>query len=280
MCRRSFTPGGGARPYQRPNSEPKMLKAFILLSVCSLSAVPATQVVMLGSGTPQPEPERSGPAVAVVYNGRAYIPDSGAGVVRRAAAAATQLKIASLQVPRLNLLFLSHLHSDHTLGLPDLIFSPWVLGRKEPLQVYGPTGTSKMVAHILGAWQEDLQVRTTGSEHANTSGYKVDVHEIKPGIIFAQDNVQITALPVHQGNMPEAFGFKIGTPDKVIVISGDCAPQSPPLSRHATVAIFCCTRSTRLVRSNRYRLKWRSIFASSTRPRKRLEPLLQGQSLR
>ena len=207
-----------------------MLKFLALICLFAPSASPATQLVMLGSGTPQADPERSGPAVAIVHEGKAYLFDSGPGVVRRAAAAAARLKIAGLQAPRLNIVFLTHLHSDHTLGLPDLIFSPWVLGRQEPLRVYGPRGAQAMADHLIQAWREDIRIRTSGSEGRNTAGYKVVVTEIaQPGIVFAQDNIEIAALPVHHGTVSQAFGYKISTPDKVIVISGDCAPPSPAI---------------------------------------------------
>src|SRR5882757_7062974 len=128
---------------------------FLLLSVLTcLSAGAATQVVMLGTGVPRPD--RSGPAVAVIYNDQAYLFDAGPGVVRRAAAAAKAHKIEALNSPRLRRAFLTHLHSDHTLGLPDLIFSPWVVGRKEPLDLFGPHGTKDMVDHIEAAWQLDI----------------------------------------------------------------------------------------------------------------------------
>jgi ribonuclease BN (tRNA processing enzyme) len=106
-----------------------------------------TQVVILGTGTPLPDPDRSGPAVAVVVNGVAYLVDCGPGVVRRAAAAEKN-GIKALAADKLKIVFITHLHSDHTLGYPDLIFSPWVLERAEPLEAYGPRGLKSMTAHI------------------------------------------------------------------------------------------------------------------------------------
>lgn len=179
---------------------------------------------MLGTGTPRADPERSGPAVAIIYQGRAYLFDSGPGVVRRAAAASARLNIPALQAPKLNRVFLTHLHSDHTLGLPDLIFSPWVLGREEPLDLYGPKGTKAMADHLEAAWQEDIDVRLHGLEHANATGYKVTVHEIEAGVVFRQNGLEVTAIPVHHGSWAQAFGYRIDTPDRTIVISGDCAP--------------------------------------------------------
>ena len=79
----------------------------------------------------------------------------------------TKAGISALDVPKLKIVFITHLHSDHTLGYPDLIFSPWVMERTEPLTAYGPRGRRAMTAHIEKAWQEDIRVRTQGPEKAN-----------------------------------------------------------------------------------------------------------------
>jgi ribonuclease BN (tRNA processing enzyme) len=183
-----------------------------------------TQVVMLGTGNPRPDPDRSGPSVAVVVNDTPYIVDFGPGVVRRAAAAFRK-GVAGLTMPKLKTAFVTHLHSDHTVGYPDLIFTPWVLGREEPLEVYGPAGLRAMTEHILAAYGEDIDIRTNGLEHGNRTGYKVNAHEIKPGVIYRDENVTVKAFLVHHGSWREAYGYRFETPDKVIVISGDCAPS-------------------------------------------------------
>jgi ribonuclease BN (tRNA processing enzyme) len=183
-----------------------------------------TQVVLLGTGNPRADPDRSGPSVAIVVNDTPYIVDFGPGVVRRAAAALRQ-GVAGLTMPKLKTAFVTHLHSDHTAGYPDLILTPWVLGRKEPLEVYGPAGIKAMTEHILAAYSEDIDIRTNGLEHGNRTGYKVNAHEIKPGIIYKDENVTVKAFLVHHGSWREAYGYRFETPDKVIVISGDCAPS-------------------------------------------------------
>src|SRR4029077_3559733 len=137
-----------------------------------------TQIVMLGTGNPNPDPERSGPATAIVVNGSSYLIDCGTGVVRRAAAAAEKYKIPALQAQNLKIVFITHLHSDHTLGLPDLILTPWVMGRAEPLKIYGPAETKSMAEHIEAAYAEDIRIRTTGGQPHNNTGYKADVHEV------------------------------------------------------------------------------------------------------
>jgi ribonuclease BN (tRNA processing enzyme) len=196
-----------------------------------------TQVVVLGTGTPLADPERSGPAVAVVVNGAAYLVDCGPGVVRRAAAAEKN-GIKALAVEKLKIVFITHLHSDHTLGYPDLIFTPWVLDRAEPLEAYGPPGLKSMTAHIEKAWAEDIRLRLRGLEEANATGYKVNVHEIQvpeadaatrarapaPHVVYRDDNVTVSAFPVKHGSWKYAFGYRFDTKDRRIVISGDTAP--------------------------------------------------------
>ena len=121
-------------------------------------------------------------------------------------------------------LFIPHLHTDHTLGYPDLIFTPWVLERDEPLRVFGPVGTKKMTDHILAAYDEDIRIRVDGLEPANTEGYKVNVTEIQPGVVYRDDKVTVKAFAVRHGSWKHAFGFRFETPDRVIVVSGDTAP--------------------------------------------------------
>jgi len=181
------------------------------------------QVVMLGTGTPLPDPERSGPSVALVVNGRAYLFDAGTGIVRRAAAA-RERGIIGLEPRTLRVAFLTHLHSDHTLGLPDLTLTPWVMGRAEPLELWGPHGTRAMVDHILAAFNEDVILRTTGLEGSNTTGYKVDVREIEPGDVYKDGNATIKPFLVKHGEWKQAFGYRIEALGRVIVYSGDTSP--------------------------------------------------------
>jgi ribonuclease BN (tRNA processing enzyme) len=183
-----------------------------------------TKIILLGTGTPNAEPDRSGPALAIVVNNTSYIVDCGPGVVRRANAAFLKYGIEALNPPNLKYLFITHLHSDHTLGYADFIFTPWVLERNEPLQVYGPPGTDQMTQHLLAAYQQDIKLRLEGAEPANPVGYQVNVLEITPGFIYTDENVTIRAFPVAHGAWEHAYGFRFETPDRVIVVSGDRAP--------------------------------------------------------
>lgn len=179
-----------------------------------------TRVVLLGTGTPNADPRRSGPSVAIIVDGRSYIVDAGPGIVRRAAAAAEQ-GIAALAPAALRTAFLTHLHTDHTVGLPDLIFTPWVLERDVPLQLIGPPGSEAMVAHLLAAFEEDVRIRLDGLEPANPSGHRVIVREVREGTVYDDGTVRVTAFPVLHGSWPVALGYRFDTPDRSIVISGD-----------------------------------------------------------
>lgn len=200
-----------------------MSTRMIVVLLFALSLAGQTRVVILGSGNPNAEPDRSGPAIAVVVNQTAYLVDCGPGVVRRAAAAAQHGEPA-LRPAAITHLFVTHLHSDHTLGYPDLILSPWVLGRSQPLEAYGPPGLQDMTRDILKAWSRDIAIRTEGLEHANRTGDHVNVHEIAPGEIYRDTNVTVSAFAVHHGSWKYAYGYRFQTADRRIVISGDTSP--------------------------------------------------------
>src|SRR5262249_29808667 len=183
-----------------------------------------TRVVLLGTGTPVPDPDRSGPATAIVVDDSVYLVDFGPGVVRRAKAAVLDRNIAALEPANLKVAFVTHLHSDHTAGYPDLILTGWTAGRRAPLEVYGPTGLQSMTEHILEAYRTDIETRTNleGDQRANREGWKVNAHEIKSGVIYKDANVTVTAFPTKHAM--ESYGYRFDTPDRSVVISGDTSP--------------------------------------------------------
>ncbi len=184
-----------------------------------------TQIVMLGTGTPRPDPERSGPATAIIANGKPYLVDFGPGVIRRAAAA-YQRGVSALGrgVVNVTTAFLTHLHADHTAGYPDLILTPWIMGRTHPLDVYGPKGLAAMTRHVLAGWYVDIENRINGIDRLPAAGCDVRAYEIEAGRIYEDANVRVTAFRVRHGTIEDAFGYRFETRDKVIVISGDTAP--------------------------------------------------------
>lgn len=158
-----------------------------------------------------------------MVEGKSYLVDAGPGIVRRAAAAA-RLGADALGAANLTHLFLTHLHSDHTLGVPDVIFSSWTLERRHPLELFGPPGTKQMVEHLLAAYEQDVAVRIEGLEPADTVGYRVNVHEIGPGTAYRDSIVTVTAFTVEHTTWEHAFGYRFEIADRVIVISGDAVP--------------------------------------------------------
>jgi ribonuclease BN (tRNA processing enzyme) len=180
-------------------------------------------VVFLGTGTPGPTPGRQGPSLAIIAGGNAYLVDVGVGVVRQASAAYAK-GVAALNPRGVRIAFVTHLHSDHTLGLPDVILTPWVMGRAAPLELYGPPGIAAMAENILKAYAEDIHIRTTGLEQGNLTGYKVNSHETKPGEAYQDANVKVTAFAVRHGSWPLALGYRFDAAGKSIVVSGDTSP--------------------------------------------------------
>lgn len=186
---------------------------------------PATQVVVLGTGTPNPDPDRSGPAVAVVVNGTAYLVDAGAGVMRRAEQARRN-GIAALEARRIGIVFLTHLHSDHTVGLADVIHTGWVAEREAPLRLFGPPGTEAMARGLTEAYGADIANRLSGLQPRTDSGWNVMARESSGGVVYRDSNVTVTAIPVRHDGWEVALGYKFVTRDRVIVVSGDTRPTA------------------------------------------------------
>lgn len=200
------------------------------LSHATRAAAPSgrdsTAIVFLGTGTPRPDPAAMGPATAIVVGSRTFLFDAGVGITRRFTGA--HLPLSSIAG-----VFFTHLHSDHTLGYPDLILTSWIMGRRTPYQVYGPHGLAAMTNALYVAWHDDIDVRTNGLEHRPANAFRVTVHEIAPGVVYDSGGVRITAIPVLHGSWREAYGYRIDTPDRSIVISGDTRP-APSIERAAS----------------------------------------------
>jgi ribonuclease BN (tRNA processing enzyme) len=202
-----------------------MRRLSVLALLCAAAFAQDTRVVLLGTGNPNPEPDRMGPAVAVISGDRVYVVDCGAGVVRRAAQAGIEMK-------QLTRAFITHLHSDHTVGLPDLIFTPAVTGRIAPLEIYGPPGLRAMTSNVMKAWKEDMNVRLHGLEPAIPQGYVIHAHDVKAGEIYRDDAVRVIAIAVQHGSWKYAYAYRFEAKDKTIVFSGDTT-YSPALVRAA-----------------------------------------------
>jgi ribonuclease Z len=129
-----------------------------------------------------------------------------------------QMEIANIEYA-----FLTHIHSDHSGGLADLVLSPWVMGRDTELKLFGPKGLKDMVTKITEAYQLDIDYRLYGTQPANKKGFVSIVKEIEEGVIFKDTNVTVTAFYNNHGDLKESFGYLFETEDKKIIFSGDTA---------------------------------------------------------
>ncbi|MHA1519190.1 MAG: MBL fold metallo-hydrolase [Promethearchaeota archaeon] len=181
------------------------------------------KIVFLGTGTPILNLEREGPAIALQTENNIYLFDAGRGVVRR-------LVQANLPWKKISNVFLTHLHSDHTAGLTDFMYTTSVVGRFNPLDIYGPSGTEQMVSHLKQAFSKDVEIRVNGLEEGNPLAYEFTPHEISinsqwPKCFYRDSEISVSAFPVLHGDW-ECFGYRIETRNNVIVLSGDTAPTS------------------------------------------------------
>ena len=176
---------------------------FILTSFLFFSSLlgAETRLAILGSGTPNPDPQRMGSAYAVIVNDNAYLVDFGPGVIRRAAELSSNWggDIDALIPAKLKHAFLTHIHSDHTMGLSDFLITPWIMGRNEKVELFGPKDLENMATNILKAFKTDIDYRLYGTQPANKLGYKFNFHE--------------------------SYGYRFTSADKVIVFSGDTGPS-------------------------------------------------------
>tara|TARA_B100000214_G_scaffold8186_1_gene5986 strand:- start:2371 stop:3240 length:870 start_codon:yes stop_codon:yes gene_type:complete len=185
-----------------------------------------TKLIILGSGTPNPDPQRYGSGYAIVVNESAYIVDFGPGIVRRISAMSPTWggEFPSMELKKINIAFLTHIHSDHSGALADLILTPWIMGRDVPLKLYGPPGLDAMSKNITEAYIDDINYRLYGSQPANKLGYTTLVNEIsEDGVIYKDENVKVIAFKNAHGDFKNSFGFLFITKDKKILLSGDTA---------------------------------------------------------
>ena len=175
-------------------------------------------VILLGTGFPRPDPERAGPSSAVIANGKVFLVDAGRGVVMRLAATEFPLKAVRA-------VFLTHLHSDHISGLPDLFTSTWIFGRAAPLELYGPKGTAKAARGLEQFFAEDIRIRRDLTEMQPAAGAKIHVHTVKEGVVYQDADVRVTAFNVDHRPVEPAFGYKFEAGGRAVVISGDTRPS-------------------------------------------------------
>jgi ribonuclease Z len=184
------------------------------------------QVRILGTGYPRPDPEHAGPSAVVMAGGRWFVVDAGRGVTMRIAG--TELKYEAMRA-----VFLTHLHSDHTAGLPDLFITSWQFGRKTtPLALYGPSGTKQLAEAMLQFFAYDIHIRRDVVEKHPAAGATIVTHIVSEGVVYEDREVKVTAFAVDHRPIEPAFGYRFDSHGRSIVISGDTRP-TPNLVKYA-----------------------------------------------
>ena len=186
----------------------------------------ALAVILLGTGYPRPDAHHAGPSTAIVAGDKWFVVDAGRGVTMRVAG--TELKYDNLQA-----VFLTHFHSDHTAGLPDLFDTSWQFGRKtRPLELYGPPGVSRLANAMLEFFRDDIHYRRDLLEKHPAAGATINAHNVREGVIYDRDGVRVTAFLVDHRPVEPAFGYRFDCGGKSIVVSGDTRP-TPNLVKFA-----------------------------------------------
>jgi ribonuclease Z len=176
------------------------------------------KVTLLGTGNPRPVMSRFGPSILVEAGEEKLIFDCGRGATQRL----YQLKIPFTEI---NGLFLTHLHSDHTVGIPDLWLTGWVLGRDTPFPVWGPDGTKAMMKHLQEAYAFDIHIRRDVDTKLPGAGAIVMARDIQEGVVYDKDGVKVTAFLVDHGEIKPAFGYRVDYAGHSVTLSGDTRPS-------------------------------------------------------
>lgn len=188
----------------------------------------STKLVVLGTGMPLPNPYRSGPGYAVVVNGQPYLVDAGEGIWRSVARAALvngDEFVEALAPNKLKYLFITHLHADHTVGIPSLLLNPFKLNIPTSKQIYGPVGIADMVSHIREAWAIDIAAELSDGydpEGARAVGHEIDVDT--SAVVFADANVTVRAYRTIHGPLENTFAYRFETESRTMVFTGDGGP--------------------------------------------------------
>ena len=171
-------------------------------------------VTLLGTGSPQPRMDRFGPSILVEAGNEKLLFDCGRGATQRI----EQHKVPFAEV---DALFLTHLHSDHVVGIPDLWLTGWVRGRKVPLRVWGPEGTKEMMSYLEQAYQFDIHIRRDVDEKLPSQGVVVVAKDIEQGVVYEHGGIKVTAFAVDHGLVKPALGYRIDFAGHSVVVSGD-----------------------------------------------------------
>jgi ribonuclease Z len=173
-------------------------------------------VTLLGTGNPRPE-VRGGPSILVEGEGRTLLFDAGRG--------ATERLFALGRLPKADALFLTHLHSDHTVGIADLWLTGWIFGRSVPLRVWGPPGTADLCRNLERAYAFDVHVRRDVDEKLPAEGVRLVPVEIANASTVMEGPLRVTAFLVDHGVVRPAYGYRVDSGSRSVVLSGDTRPD-------------------------------------------------------
>lgn len=190
------------------------LLLFASAALCGSALAQDLTVTLLGTGAPQPRMDRFGPSILIEAGKQKLLFDCGRGATQRI----EQRKVPFAEV---DALFLTHLHSDHVVGIPDLWLIGWARGRKVPLRVWGPTGTKAMMAHLEEAYEFDIHIRRDVDEKLPAQGVVVVAKDVEQGVVYENEGVKVTAFVVDHGLVKPALGYRIDFAGRSIVLSGD-----------------------------------------------------------
>jgi len=207
----------GSRFFQRAS---RIALAFIV-TFAGLAGTALAQnfkVTLLGTGNPRPVMSRFGPSILVEAGNEKLIFDCGRGAIQRL----YQLKVPFSAITGL---FLTHLHSDHTVGIPDLWLTGWVMGRATPLPVWGPKGTKSMMKNLQKAYAFDIHIRRDVDTKLPGAGAEVIAKDIQEGVVYDNGGVKVTAFLVDHGEIKPAFGYRIDYAGHSVTLSGDTRPS-------------------------------------------------------
>ena len=177
------------------------------------------RVTLLGTGVPTPRPDRFGPSTLVEAGDQKLLIDAGRGAT---------IRLYQLGVPigSIDALLLTHYHSDHTCGIPDVWLTGWLqshfAGRRSPFRVIGPTGAKMLMAHLEAAYAADIAIRIA-DEKLPPEGVAIAVEEFAAdGPVYEKNGVKVIAFEVDHGDVIKpAYGYRIEYGGRVVVISGD-----------------------------------------------------------
>jgi ribonuclease Z len=206
------------RPFPGFMRTKRILTAVFIVALVPVALAQDFKVTLLGTGNPRPVISRFGPSILVEAGKQKLVFDCGRGATQRL----DQLKIPFSDITGL---FLTHLHSDHTVGIPDLWLTGWVMGRTSPLPVWGPEGTKAMMQHLQEAYAFDIHVRRDVDTKLPGAGAEVIAKDIGEGVVYNSGSVKVTAFLVDHGEIKPALGYRVDYGGHSVTLSGDTRPS-------------------------------------------------------